>query len=108
MYNVTPRPALPALSSQITGLAGDTNTVIIPEQTYTGTVIMYDKQSFESALVSMQIWIKHFWSMWIQIQIQIQSFDDQLSEKKITAEKSDVFFIKNCNLLRPPPRTSKL
>jgi hypothetical protein len=40
----------------------------------------------------MRIRIRHFLSMWIRI--QIQGFDDQKMEKKITAEKNYLFYDK--------------
>ncbi len=45
----------------------------------------------------------------LSMRIRIQGFDDQ-NWKKYTAEKINIFLIKNCNLLipRPPYRTSNL
>jgi hypothetical protein len=59
-------------------------------------------QWFGSALVSMRTQIQHFRSM----RIQTQGFYDK-NCKNFKAEKINVFFIKNCNLLIIRPTSIK-
>jgi hypothetical protein len=100
MYNVTPTPALPTLSSQITSLAGDLNTVIIPQH----IPYLYSNYLCSIRSVSDPHWsqCRSGSSILGQLRIQIQGTDGQILKQKLQLKKINVSFYQKLQFF--PPR----